>query len=79
MLISMIGWTEVAVILVVVILILGPAKLPLLGESLGKMLRGFRKEIKALDQEKAEEQARKQAQEKLKPISLEEDKSPHQD
>lgn len=59
---GMIGWTEVAIILVVVILVLGPAKLPLLGEGLGKMLRGFRKEMKAMDQDKAEERTKKQAE-----------------
>jgi sec-independent protein translocase protein TatA len=44
-----VGITEVIIILVVVLLIFGPSKLPQLGEGIGKMLRGFKKEMKALD------------------------------
>ncbi len=48
----MIGLPEVIIIVVVVLLVFGPAKLPQLGEGIGKMLRGFKKEIRALDEEK---------------------------
>ncbi len=38
---------EVAVILVVVLVIFGPGKLPDLGSALGKGLKGFRKAVEA--------------------------------
>jgi sec-independent protein translocase protein TatA len=39
------GWTEVSIILVVALLIFGPKKIPELGSSLGKTLRGFKEEM----------------------------------
>lgn len=39
------GWTEVIIILGVAVLIFGPKKIPELGSSLGKTLRGFKDEI----------------------------------
>lgn len=39
------GWLEVTVVLGVAILIFGPTKLPEIGNSLGKTLRGFRQEM----------------------------------
>jgi sec-independent protein translocase protein TatA len=39
------GWTEVIVILVVAIVIFGPKKIPELGGTLGKTLRGFKEEL----------------------------------
>lgn len=45
------GLPEILVIMVVVLLLFGPSKLPQLGEGIGKMLRGFKKEMKALDDE----------------------------
>ena len=36
------GWPEVAVICVVAILIFGPKKIPELGSTFGKTLRGFK-------------------------------------
>lgn len=42
------GPAEIAVIVLVVLLVFGPSKLPQLGSSVGKMLRGFKKEMKAL-------------------------------
>jgi sec-independent protein translocase protein TatA len=45
------GAAEIAVIILVVLLIFGPSKLPQLGSSVGKMLRGFKKEIKAINDE----------------------------
>lgn len=46
------GPLEIGVILLVVLLVFGPSKLPQLGEGIGKMLRGFKKEMKALDDDK---------------------------
>ncbi len=39
------GWAEVIIILIVALVIFGPKKLPELGSSLGKTLRGFKEEI----------------------------------
>ena len=49
------GPAEIAVIVLIVLLIFGPSKLPQLGKSVGQMLRGFKKEMKSLDED--EEQA----------------------
>ncbi len=40
------GWPEVGVIAIVAIVIFGPKKIPELGSTLGKTLRGFKEEIK---------------------------------
>ncbi|KJH70165.1 twin-arginine translocase TatA/TatE family subunit [Aliterella atlantica] len=40
------GWLEVGVIALVGILIFGPKKIPEIGSSLGKTLRGFKEELK---------------------------------
>ncbi|MEM8778917.1 MAG: twin-arginine translocase TatA/TatE family subunit [Cyanobacteria bacterium P01_G01_bin.49] len=39
------GWPEVGIILVVALLIFGPKKIPDLGSSLGKTIRGFKEEL----------------------------------
>jgi sec-independent protein translocase protein TatA len=39
------GWPEVAIIGVVALLIFGPKKIPEIGSSLGKTLRGFKEEM----------------------------------
>ncbi len=41
------GWPEVVIILIVAVLIFGPKKIPELGSSLGKTLRGFKEEVDA--------------------------------
>jgi sec-independent protein translocase protein TatA len=43
------GWLEVGVIAIVGILIFGSKKIPELGSSLGKTLRGFKEELKGDD------------------------------
>jgi sec-independent protein translocase protein TatA len=43
---SWIGGWEIAIVLVLVLVIFGPKKLPELGSSLGKSIRGFRKGLK---------------------------------
>jgi sec-independent protein translocase protein TatA len=55
---AMLGGLEIAIIILVILLIFGPSKLPQLGEGIGKMLRGFRKEMKQIDADKREEAAR---------------------
>ena len=39
------GWVEIAVIILVVVVLFGPKRLPELGASLGKSLRGFKDEL----------------------------------
>lgn len=39
------GWPEVGVIALAAILIFGPKKIPELGSTLGKTLRGFKEEV----------------------------------
>ena len=39
------GWPELAIILIVALLIIGPKKIPELGTSLGKTLRGFKEGV----------------------------------
>lgn len=45
------GWVEALIVLAVIVLLFGPSKLPALGQSIGKMLRGFKKEMKELNEE----------------------------
>ncbi|MCZ8055354.1 MAG: twin-arginine translocase TatA/TatE family subunit [Microcystis sp. LE19-12.2C] len=45
------GWPEIVIIAVVVLLIFGPKKIPELGAALGKTLRGFKEEINQDEQE----------------------------
>jgi sec-independent protein translocase protein TatA len=40
------GWAEVGIIAIAAILIFGPKKIPEIGSSLGKTLRGFKEELK---------------------------------
>jgi sec-independent protein translocase protein TatA len=47
------GITEILLILVVVLLIFGPSKLPQLGRSMGESLREFKKSMKASGDEAA--------------------------
>jgi sec-independent protein translocase protein TatA len=51
MLLGFLGPAEIAVIVLIVVLIFGPSKLPQLGSSVGKMLRGFKKEMKSIDED----------------------------
>ncbi|MBL9099846.1 MAG: twin-arginine translocase TatA/TatE family subunit [Myxococcales bacterium] len=55
---GVLGTLEVVIIIVVILLIFGPSKLPQLGEGIGKMLRGFRKEMKQIETDKREEDRR---------------------
>lgn len=61
MLLGMLSGMEIAIIIAVVLLIFGPSKLPQLGEGVGKMLRGFKKEMKAIDDDKAAEKTASKA------------------
>lgn len=48
---SRIGFTEIALILGVALLIFGPSKLPGLGRSIGESLREFKKSMKSVTDE----------------------------
>jgi sec-independent protein translocase protein TatA len=45
------GPAEIAVIVLIVLLVFGPSKLPQLGKSVGQMLRGFKKEMKSMNED----------------------------
>ena len=52
------GWPEVVIILIAAVLIFGPKKIPELGSTFGKTLRGFKEgvsEAQAEQDEKDEE------------------------
>lgn len=45
------GWPEVIIILGVGLLIFGPQKIPEIGSSLGKTLRGFKEEMNSSEEQ----------------------------
>jgi sec-independent protein translocase protein TatA len=45
------GWPEIVIIAVVIVLIFGPKKITEFGAALGKTLRGFKEEINQDEQE----------------------------
>lgn len=51
-----IGFTELILILVIVLIIFGAGKLPQLGEGLGKAIKGFKKSVHEADAIEAEAQ-----------------------
>ena len=57
------GFTELILILFIVMIIFGAGKLPQLGEGLGKAIKGFKKSVHEADAIEAEAQAQAQAQE----------------
>ena len=57
-----VGFTELILILVIVLIIFGAGKLPQLGEGLGKAIKGFKKSVHEADVIEAEAQALNQAQ-----------------
>lgn len=46
------GWQELLVILVIVLIIFGAARLPQLGRAIGQAIRGFREGIAGRDETK---------------------------
>lgn len=55
------GFTELILILFIVLIIFGAGKLPQLGEGLGKAIKGFKKSVHEADAIEAEAQAAQQA------------------
>ncbi|NJR19891.1 MAG: twin-arginine translocase TatA/TatE family subunit [Calothrix sp. CSU_2_0] len=49
------GWTEVAVIGIVALLVFGPKKIPELGSALGKTLKGFKEELNNSSEETSQD------------------------
>lgn len=49
------GFGEILVVLVLALLFFGPSKLPQLGASLGEAIKGFKKGVAGLDEEKQSE------------------------
>ena len=60
------GFTELILILVIVLIIFGAGKLPQLGEGLGKAIKGFKKSVHEADAIEAEAQAQA-AQQQMEP------------
>lgn len=56
------GFTELILILVIVLIIFGAGKLPQLGEGVGKAIKGFKKSVHEADAMDVETQAQAQAQ-----------------
>jgi sec-independent protein translocase protein TatA len=49
------GWPEVVIILIAAVLIFGPKKIPELGSTLGKTLRGFKEGVTQAEAEQDEQ------------------------
>lgn len=49
------GWPEVAIIVIVAILIFGPKKIPELGSTFGRTLRGFKEGLNQAEEEQPEQ------------------------
>lgn len=64
------GPLEIGVILVVVLLVFGPSKLPQLGSGIGKMLRGFKKEMKGMDEDRKADELAQAAEEAKNEIDV---------
>jgi sec-independent protein translocase protein TatA len=56
------GFTELILILFIVLIIFGAGKLPQLGEGLGKAIKGFKKSVHEAEAIETEAQAQAQAQ-----------------
>ena len=56
------GFTELILIMFIVLIIFGAGKLPQLGEGIGKAIKGFKKSVHEADAIEAEAQAQAQAQ-----------------
>lgn len=49
------GWQEALIILVIVLIIFGPGKLPSIGRALGETIRNFKKGASESEAEKSED------------------------
>ncbi|MCY0991035.1 twin-arginine translocase TatA/TatE family subunit [Nannocystis sp. ILAH1] len=51
----MLDTLEIVIIVAVIVSVFGPSRLPALGSSIGQMLRGFRKEMKAIENDEQQD------------------------
>ena len=59
------GFTELLLILFIVLIIFGAGKLPQLGEGLGKAIKGFKKSVHEAEALEAEAEAAQQQQQQM--------------
>jgi len=59
------GFTELLLILFIVLIIFGAGKLPQLGEGLGKAIKGFKKSVHEAETIEAEAEAAQQQQQQM--------------
>lgn len=64
------GFTELILILFIVLIIFGAGKLPQLGEGIGKAIKGFKKSVHEADAIEAEAQAQAQQAEPVPPQAI---------
>ncbi|MDP9132158.1 MAG: twin-arginine translocase TatA/TatE family subunit [Nitrospirota bacterium] len=67
------GFTELILILFIVLIIFGAGKLPQLGEGIGKAIKGFKKSVHEADMIEAEAQTQAQQAEPVQaqpPVSI---------
>ena len=64
------GFTELILILFIVLIIFGAGKLPQLGEGIGKAIKGFKKSVHEADAIEAEAQAQAQQSEPVPPQAI---------
>ncbi|MEZ4214664.1 MAG: twin-arginine translocase TatA/TatE family subunit [Nitrospira sp.] len=62
------GFTELILILFIVLIIFGAGKLPQLGEGIGKAIKGFKKSVHEADAIEAEAQAQAQQAQQAEPV-----------
>ncbi len=53
------GWPEIVIILVIILIIFGVGKLPQVGGAIGKSLRAFRKAQRGEEEEETKAEAKK--------------------
>jgi sec-independent protein translocase protein TatA len=63
------GPLEIVVVLVIVLVIFGPKRLPDLGRSLGRGMREFKDSVTGKDKEREELEAAEEAEEKREPTA----------
>ena len=63
------GFTELVLILIIVLIIFGAGKLPQLGEGVGKAIKGFKKSVHEADAIEAEAQAMAEQNQAPHPMS----------
>jgi sec-independent protein translocase protein TatA len=66
------GFTELILILFIVLIIFGAGKLPQLGEGIGKAIKGFKKSVHEADAIEAEAQAQAQQTEPVQAQAIQE-------